>query len=254
MSAATPAAPPATSPPQSASTAAPTNRLFLRLHWLAGLLVLVCLAIFLFYPWWSYRQMHSITADAFVEAHIVNVAPQTVSGHIVRFPAEENDRVKEGDILVELDSEPYQVQVAIKSAAVLEAEKNLTAAKAQARGLAAQTRSNLYKLMRAMEDVNSQISNLSAAVNMLNSKKADLQLAEADLRRGKELLPQRAMSQEAVDTRERAVKADTAASTAKYAVSGYTECLQHDRSFNSALSIESGRLLLAIRWHRRAIE
>ena len=62
-----------------------------------------------------------------------------------------------------------------------------------------------------MEDVNSQISNLSAAVNMLNSKKADLQLAEADLKRGKELLPQRAMSQEAVDTRERAVKADAAA-------------------------------------------
>ena len=42
-------------------------------------------------------------------------------------------------------------------------------------------------------------------------EKADLQQAEADLRRGRELLPQRAMSQEAVDARERAVKTDTAA-------------------------------------------
>src|SRR5262245_11727464 len=43
--------------------------------------------------WWGYRLSHSITEDAFVEAHIVNIAPQTVSGHIVRFLVEENDHV-----------------------------------------------------------------------------------------------------------------------------------------------------------------
>jgi membrane fusion protein, multidrug efflux system len=61
-------------------------------------MVLAGLAIFVAYPWWSYRQTHSITEDAFVEAHIINVAPQTVSGHIVRFLVEENDRVKKGDV------------------------------------------------------------------------------------------------------------------------------------------------------------
>lgn len=206
---ATPVAPPP-QPATVASATAPRRRLLPRFLWLAGLLVVAMLAIFVAYPWWSYRLTHSITADAFVEAHIVNIAPQTVSGHIVRFSVEENDRVKEGDMLVELDPEPYQVQVDIKNAAMLEAEKNLAAAMAQARGMAAQTRSNLYKLTRAMEDVNTQIANLSAAVNMLNSKKADLQLAESDLKRGRELVP-RAMSQEAFDARERAVKVDTAA-------------------------------------------
>ena len=111
MSAPTPIAAPANpSPPASAAplaqAAAPPRRSLSRMVWLVGLVVLAGLAIFLAYPWWSYRQAHSITDDAFVEAHIVNAAPQTVSGHVVRFLVEENDRVKQGDILAELDKEP----------------------------------------------------------------------------------------------------------------------------------------------------
>jgi len=34
---------------------------------------------------WSNRLNHSVTEDAFVEAHIINVAPQAVSGHPVSF-------------------------------------------------------------------------------------------------------------------------------------------------------------------------
>jgi multidrug resistance efflux pump len=34
--------------------------------------------------WVEHRRTHSITDDAFVEAHIVNIAPQLVSGRIVR--------------------------------------------------------------------------------------------------------------------------------------------------------------------------
>ena len=204
MSAPTPAAAPAAPPPPAAPAApaaAPPRRLLPRLLWLGGLVVLAGLAIFLAYPWWSYRQTHSITEDAFVEAHIINVAPQTVSGHIVRFLVEENDRVKKGDILVQLDREPYQVQVDIKKAAVQVAEKNLAAAVAQARGMAAQTRSKFYKLTHAMEDVNNQIANLAADVATLNSRKATLELARANLKRGEELAPKGTLSKEELDTR-----------------------------------------------------
>src|SRR5204862_502310 len=42
--------------------------------------------------WWCYRSSHSITDDAFVEAHIVNIAPEMVSGRIVRFVVDEYDQ------------------------------------------------------------------------------------------------------------------------------------------------------------------
>ena len=61
--------------------------------------------------WISYRRTHSITDDAFVEAHIINVAPQLVSGRIVKFLVEENDRVEQGQVLAEIDPIPYRDKV-----------------------------------------------------------------------------------------------------------------------------------------------
>jgi membrane fusion protein, multidrug efflux system len=115
MSPPTPAAaptPPSQQPAPAAPSPAPRRRLRSRLLWLGGLLGLAVLAIIV-YSWWSYRLTHSITDDAFVEAHIVNVAPQTVSGHLVRFLVEENDRVEQGQVLAEIDPVPYRDQVNI---------------------------------------------------------------------------------------------------------------------------------------------
>src|SRR5262245_30643908 len=61
--------------------------------------------------WWSHRSSHSITDDAFVESHIVNVAPEMVSGRIVQFHVEENDPVKQGQVLAEIDPIHYADQV-----------------------------------------------------------------------------------------------------------------------------------------------
>src|SRR5262249_38822379 len=61
--------------------------------------------------WWTYRLSHSITDDAFVEAHIVNVAPDMVSGRIVRSDVEENDQVKQGQVLAEVEPIHYRDQV-----------------------------------------------------------------------------------------------------------------------------------------------
>jgi membrane fusion protein (multidrug efflux system) len=87
----------------------------------------MALAVFILYlctSWWSYRTVHSITEDAFVEAHIVNLAPQSVSGRLVRFLVEENDRVEKGQIVAEIDPETYrdQVDVARKKVDVAQAE------------------------------------------------------------------------------------------------------------------------------------
>src|SRR5262249_32305322 len=61
--------------------------------------------------WAHQRATHSLTDDAFVEAHIVNVAPEMVSGRIVRFLVAENDRVTQGQLLAEIDPAHYKAQV-----------------------------------------------------------------------------------------------------------------------------------------------
>jgi membrane fusion protein (multidrug efflux system) len=75
--------------------------------------------------WVVYRRGHSITDDAFVEAHIVNVAPESVAGRIVRLAADENDRVEAGQVLAEIDPTPYRDQVELARARLATAEAEL---------------------------------------------------------------------------------------------------------------------------------
>jgi membrane fusion protein (multidrug efflux system) len=75
--------------------------------------------------WVKYRRGHSLTDDAFVETHIVNVAPEGVSGRVVRFAADENDRVEAGQVLAEIDPTSYRDQVEVAKAKLATAEAEL---------------------------------------------------------------------------------------------------------------------------------
>src|SRR5262249_47005428 len=77
--------------------------------------------------------------------------------------------------------------------------------------LVAQTRANKFKLDHAMEDVRNQVENLKANVALLNSKKADLELAQANLKRGEELVVSGGISKEERDQRKQQVKVTQAA-------------------------------------------
>ena len=125
------------------------------------------------------------TDDAYVNGHVTFVAPR-VAGQVMDVFVDDNYRVKKGDLLVQLDKEPYQVQLAIKQSAVTAADSDLEAAKAQVQALVAQTRANKFKLDHAIEDVDNQIASLRANVAILSSKNASLDLAKANLKRGEE--------------------------------------------------------------------
>jgi membrane fusion protein (multidrug efflux system) len=150
------------------------------------------------------------TDDAYVNGHVTLVAPR-VAGQVSRVLVDDNYRVKRGDLLVQLDKEPYQVQVAIKKAAVSAAEADLVAAQAQIRGLEATGGSQRWQLQSAMEQVANQIANLRANVATYRSKQATLDLARANLRRGEQLLPSGGISKEELDVRRQTVKVDEAA-------------------------------------------
>ena len=125
------------------------------------------------------------TDDAYVNGHVTFVAPR-VSGQVQRVLVDDNMRVKAGDTLVELDPEPYQVQVNIKLAAFKAAEADRRATESEVRGTLAQLRSQRWKLQTSMEQVDNQVALLNARIATLRSKEATLQRAKFDLARAKE--------------------------------------------------------------------
>jgi membrane fusion protein (multidrug efflux system) len=150
------------------------------------------------------RLLHALntvsTDDAYVNGYVTFVAPR-VSGQVARVLVDDNYRVRKGDVLVELDPEPFQVQVAIKQAAVDTAQANLVLAQATVRGLIGQARSNRFKLARAIEDVDNRIALIRARVATWEQSKATLVLAQAEFGRAERLLATKVVSAEEYDQR-----------------------------------------------------
>lgn len=86
---------------------------------------MLIVAAIAFSRWWSNRLHDSITEDAFIEAEIVNVAPEAVSGRLVRFFVDENDRVEPGQVIAEIDPELYKDSVELARSKLDAAEAEL---------------------------------------------------------------------------------------------------------------------------------
>jgi membrane fusion protein (multidrug efflux system) len=187
------------------SETGPPSHLLRKSLLLVGAAVGLGVGGYLLFPWVVTALNTVSTDDAYVNGHVTFVAPR-VAGQVSKVLVDDNYYVKKGELLVELDSEPYRVQVAIKKAAVEAAETNLAAAQAEVHGQVAQARANRYKLQHAIEEVDNQIANLRVSVATLNSRKATLQLARANLKRGEETFPSGATTQEELDMRRESFK------------------------------------------------
>ncbi len=78
---------------------------------------------------WRINYQHPRTNDAEVRANIVGIAPE-VSGRIVELPVEDNQYVKQGDLLYVIDPRPYQAKLAQARAELLVAEKDVDSKRA----------------------------------------------------------------------------------------------------------------------------
>ena len=166
------AADPATSPPSATPPAGPPSRRWRRWLLIPGIIAGLAVTGYLLVPMVETMLNTVSTDDAYVNGHVTFVAPR-VAGQVSRVLVDDNYRVKRGDLLVQLDKEPYQVQVAIKRAAVGAAEADLVAAEAQVRGLEAIGGSQRWQLQSAMEQVNNQIANASGQCGDLREQEGD---------------------------------------------------------------------------------
>jgi membrane fusion protein (multidrug efflux system) len=130
------------------------------------------------------------TDDAQVDADVVPLAPR-VAGQVAAVLVAENQAVKKGDVVVQLDERDYQAKVAQSSAELDSASAQADAADAQAavaeasaRGSLSQAEANLLGSSRSVSGSRAQLAQARAS---LVSRKADLELADANLRRAREL-------------------------------------------------------------------
>jgi membrane fusion protein (multidrug efflux system) len=148
---------------------------------------------------WLYRALNTVsTDDAYVSDYVTFVAPR-VPGQVVRVLVKDDNRVRKGDVLMELDRGPYQVQVDIAEAAVAAAQADLAAATAAARGAVGKARGLRFNLQHTIELVDDQVALLRANAATLESQRASLALAQTTFDRDARLVGAHAVSQEEFD-------------------------------------------------------
>jgi membrane fusion protein (multidrug efflux system) len=155
-------------------------------------------------PWIQLTLNSVSTDDAYVNGHATFVAAR-VSGQIAQVLVDDNNRVHRGDLLVQLDKEPFEDAVGVKKAAVDTAKADLEAATTAVRGVEAKARSLRFQLKNAIEDVDNRIAQLHARVAALDKNNATLKLAQVDFNRAKQLLSEQDVSQQEYDQRQAAL-------------------------------------------------
>jgi RND family efflux transporter MFP subunit len=138
--------------------------------------VIVCLAGWA--AWSLYQQYveNPWTRDSQVRANIVGIAPR-VSGPIIHVSVHDNQEVKTGDMLFEIDPANYEALLNVASGQVLNAEANL---KQQQQNLNRQI--DLYnKHVAPQQDYQNAQDTFAAAQAQLISAKANLEAARLNL-------------------------------------------------------------------------
>ncbi|MGH8444771.1 MAG: HlyD family secretion protein [Solimonas sp.] len=170
----------------SRSTAAP-NRSH-RTLLIAGLVALTLAVAVL---WWLSRG-HESTDDAFIQTDITMIAPR-VSGTVIAVHIADNQAVKTGDVLLELDPADYLTRVR-------QAEANLAAAQAQVDSAGAD-------LTMTQTSAPAAVAQAQAA---LQAARAQAERAQADAKRYEALYAKDEISQQTLDQARATSRALTA--------------------------------------------
>jgi multidrug resistance efflux pump len=139
-------------------------------------LVVVCLAGWAAWSLYQRYIQNPWTRDSQVRANIVGIAPR-ISGPIIQVAVHDNQVVKIGDLLFEIDPADFEATLNVASGQVLNAEANL---KEQQQNLTRQT--DLYnRHVVAQQDFQNAQDNFAAAQAQLISAKANLETARLNL-------------------------------------------------------------------------
>jgi membrane fusion protein (multidrug efflux system) len=159
--------------------------------------------------YWRYAESHEWTDDAFIDGHITQVSSR-VPGRVVKVLFDDNQQVKQGDKLVEIDPRDFDVRVAQARAALESAthqqktaEVNVTLVRTVTAALMDQAKAGVEQSRAglAMAKAGLQVARFTAerAKATVAAAEADAVRTAADLKRFKELSAENRISPQQMD-------------------------------------------------------
>ncbi len=134
---------------------------------------------------------HESTDDAFIDGHVVSIAPK-VSGQVSAVHVTDNQLVKKGDLLVEIDPRDYEMRVEQKRASAQTSDANY------------KTVVSAFELMQAK--VTTAEASERQARAQAEASQAVATRAAADFKRSQQLVKEGAISQQEFDNAQAAAR------------------------------------------------
>ncbi|MGD9424232.1 HlyD family secretion protein [Pantoea sp. NSTU24] len=226
-------------------------------------IVVVIMLIVGFWFWFANRNLET-TDDAFTEGDAVTIAPKA-SGYVVKLLVKDNQRVKKGDLLVEIDPsdnraqrEQAQAQLGLAIAQLHQAQAQLALSRVQYpaqrdQALADQAKAEAsllnaqadYRRQRGVDPRATSQRNIDSASAQLRSAQAQLQSAKAQVEVASQVALQIRQQETNVEARQQQVEqAKAQLSTADLNLS-YTQVRAPYDGFITKRNVQLGTLVQA---------
>jgi membrane fusion protein (multidrug efflux system) len=153
--------------------------------------------------WLIDRQQYEATDDAYLQSNIVLISPR-VQGYVTQIAINDNEAVKQGDVLVTIDDKDYQAKV-------LQAKANVNA--------------EIAHIERLQATKTAQRAHIAAAEAHITAAQAKREQIQKDLHRYHTLLERGSAGQQALDK----VQAESKQATAELQGSLATQDAEHSQ-------------------------
>ncbi len=192
--------------------------------------------------WW-HSTFTEDTDDAQVNGHLIQVSSR-IGGQVLKVDVEENQVVKAGDLIAELDPRDYQVAVENAEAALASAQANAAAASVNVPITAVNTGSNLRSAGADVSGTQASVGQaekqLDAAHARVTEAQANFTKAQEDLARYKPLVEKDVISKQQYDAAVASADATKAAvedarASEQAAVDGVKVALEREASAQASL-------------------
>ncbi|HMF57821.1 MAG TPA: HlyD family secretion protein, partial [Pyrinomonadaceae bacterium] len=160
------------------------RKLYRRPVFLIVAAIILILSVIFGVRYWLHARSHESTDDAFIDGHIVQISPK-VAGYVAKVYVTDNQQVKEGDLIAEIDARDYETRLQQAQAALNAGLARLREARTGVELTRANTRASMQQAAAVVEQARSGVASQRAAAaaerTRINQAGAGVSTAQANV-------------------------------------------------------------------------